>query len=351
MAETTIEWTATRGPDGVLHPGFTMNGWIGCEEVSPECDNCYARQGSRRLAAAHGLTLWPGEPGGASDRFFTGDDYWRKPFAWARKAAALGVRLKVFAFSFGDVFERRLDLIEPRNRLMRVIEATPQLDWLLLTKRPENMVELAHPVWPGAWPANVWAGATVGVSKSLERVAHLQKVPARLRFLSMEPLLEDVSLDGVFGLEEGSAWRECVCAEIDPSDRPCLTCDGRRSLGERSGIHWVICGGESGAIGKARPLDLHAVRRLRDACKGAGVPFFTKQMGHWLKGDPTGFRVDNWRLTDGRVWVPGHGEGFRTRPDAEFFSLYDKHGGDMGEWPEAYRVREQPTPREWPAAA
>lgn len=134
MAETTIEWTATRGPDGTMHKGFTHNAWIGCEEVDPdpehpggpsECDNCYARRGSARLGAQHHLQLWPKEPGGPSDRFFTGADYQKRPYAWNRKAAKLGVRLKVFAASYSDVAEDREDLVERRTQLGRTILETP----------------------------------------------------------------------------------------------------------------------------------------------------------------------------------------------------------------------------------
>lgn len=274
-ADSLIQWTT-----------HTFNPWVGCDEVDPdtahpggpsECDNCYARRGSARLGAQHKLQLWPATPGGPSDRFFTGEAYWRQPAKWNRAAARAGVRARVFCASYADVFQRRDDLVETRTRLLRLIGETPWLDWLLLTKRPENMIELASPVWPGDWPSNVWAGTTVGVKPSLSRVDHLRKVPAAVRFLSMEPLLEDVPLDGLFGLEPGNAWAECLCDEIDPSDRPCVTCEVRKEYGNASGIHWVIVGGESGS--KARPFDLAWARSLRDSCKAAGVAFFMKQLG------------------------------------------------------------------------
>jgi protein gp37 len=158
MGETTIQWTATRGPDGTMHPGFTLNPWIGCERVSPECDFCYADRGSRRLAAQHGLKLWDD----GSSRYLTKDPM-SKALAWNRKAQKLGVRLKVFCASYSDVFEDRPELVEPRAALLQTIEHTPCLDWLLLTKRPENMRRMTFSRWAGVWPGNVWAGVVVWI--------------------------------------------------------------------------------------------------------------------------------------------------------------------------------------------
>jgi protein gp37 len=232
MGEITgIEWTDS-----------TFNAWIGCERVSPECDNCYADRGSKRLAAQHGLNLWGG------DRYFTVDGYWKQPATWDRAAKAAGVRHRVFCNSFGDVFERRGDLVDRRTRLLHLIEATPSLDWLLLSKRPENMIELASPVWRHEWPPNVWAGTTVGVQASLKRAASLLTVPAAVRFVSCEPLLEPIDLSSVLG-----------------------------------GLAWVIVGGESGP--KARPFHTQWARSLRDACAANGVAFFFKQLGEYAVDD------------------------------------------------------------------
>lgn len=370
MGETTIQWTATRGPDGILHPGFTHNAWIGCTEVDPdpdhpggpsECDNCYARNGSKRLGAQHHLKLWPSHHGdGDPTHFFTGEDYQRKPFAWNRKAEKLGVRLKVFAASYSDVGERHPELVERRQRLARTILETPWLDWLLLTKRPGNLVELFSPTWPGSWPSNAWAGTTVGLRPSLSRIDELRKVPASVRFLSMEPLLDDsMSLD---------RWIKAVsvCAhcggEVDGMPNVCPACsrdglvtawgedqlqhlrDGSRysdpGLANEDGpdISWVIGGGESGS--KARPFSVEGARRLRDECAQAGIPFFWKQMGAVVNA---GGERDSVPPT--RQWPSGTPFARPGESTAGWRALLrDGHGGDWAEWPEDCRVRE------WPAS-
>lgn len=303
---TGIQWTATQAPDGTWVEGATFNGWIGCEHVSAECDHCYAESGSKRLAAAHRLTLW----GEGSSRFVTSDTYWRKPLTWNRKAERLGVRIKVFCASYADVFEDRPELVPLRNKLGLLIDDTPHLDWLLLTKRPENIARL----WPQHWsnlgvvPPNVWLGTTVGTCGSLHRVDELRRAPRSVvKFLSCEPLLDDFS--------------------------------GLLDLG---GIDWLIVGGESG--GGARPMHRQWAERFLARGQRARVPVFMKQMGRWVLGDDAGFRVNHWLLADGRGFCPPLiGPNAYTRPaDAVGFSLWDSHGGIPTEWPEALRVREFP---------
>lgn len=266
MGETTIGWTSTPRADGSLAPGYTFNPWIGCARVSPECDACYADSGSRRLAAQHGLKLWDG------DRYFTGDDYWTKPLAWNRKAAHANQRAKVFCASFGDVFEERDDLVLPRLRLQGLIERTPFLDWLLLTKRPENMYRLAGE-WRRQWPANVWAGTTVGVASSLKRAEALAAVPARVRFLSCEPLLGPLDL-------------------VPPPRRLWL------------GWDWVIVGSESGP--RARRMETEWARGIVEQCAAYHVPCFVKQIATVtgkMMGDGHGIDPSWWPLgTWPREW-------------------------------------------------
>lgn len=273
---------------GIQWCHHTFNGWLGCAKVagSPECDNCYAESGSKRLAAQHGLKLWEG------DRYFTVDNYWKQPAAWNRKAEKAGERHRVFCASYSDVFEDRPDLVATRERLLRVIVETPSLDWLLLTKRPENMVRLAEPVFGRErWPANVWAGTTVGVSSSLSRLRDLVHVPARTRFVSYEPALE---------LVDFRPWlRDC------PDVGECST-----HVNCPEPIDWLIIGGESGP--RARPFALEWAVDVVEQCRGTHCAPFVKQMG----SRPT---------RDGAPW-----------------KLNDSHGGDMGEWPEAIRIREFP---------
>jgi protein gp37 len=224
-AVTEIAWTDA-----------TFNPWWGCQRVSPGCQFCYAETFAKRT----GNDVW----GKESPRRFFGDKHWNEPLRWDRRAAEDGVRRRVFCASMADVFEDRRDLDPPRERLWDLIESTPNLDWQLLTKRPQNVVRLAR--WgTREWPANVWLGTTVeDQQRAEERIPHLKRIPARVRFLSCEPLLGPVYI------------------------RPWLP------LG---GIHWVIVGGESGP--KHRPMNLDYARALREQCAFGHVPFFFKQVG------------------------------------------------------------------------
>lgn len=270
---TSIEWT-----------DHTFNPWWGCEKVSPGCAHCYADTFARRLG--HGGTkppLW----GPGSERRMFGDKHWAEPLAWDRAAAEAGTRARVFCASMADVFEDRPELAAPRARLFGLILATPNLDWLLLTKRPENADRLwraAHrhdyEEWAGddagqpgpTWRPNVWLGTTVeDQRRAVERLPHLIAVPAAVRFLSCEPLLGPVDLfAALFG--EQYAFRGA-----HPDIPGCNTLQFVDGLGQ--GIDWVIAGGESGP--NARPMHPAWARSLRDQCAAAGVPFLWKQWGEW----------------------------------------------------------------------
>lgn len=125
---------------GIAWTDHTFNPWIGCAHVSPGCDHCYAEAGtSARIARGRGLPLW----GEGAARQVTSPDYWKQPLRWDRAAAKEGVRRRVFCASLADVFEDRRDLDAARCALWDMIEQTPNLDWLLLTKRPQNVLRLA----------------------------------------------------------------------------------------------------------------------------------------------------------------------------------------------------------------
>jgi protein gp37 len=150
-----------------------------------------------------------------------------------------------------DVFEERRELDDKREHLWKVIDETPHLDWLLLTKRPQNVRRLAP--WKASWPENVWLGATAETQKWLDRrMAVLTDTNARVLFLSCEPLLGPLDL---------SQW-----------------IDGARR-GVHRGIDWVIGGGESGH--HARPMHPEWLTSLRDQCVAAGIKFLFKQWGNW----------------------------------------------------------------------
>lgn len=255
MAENSkIEWC-----------DHTFNPWIGCQRVSPGCDYCYAE-----MQNAH--RKWTPGWGPGAPRTRTSAAYWRQPLKWNAQAAAAGTRPRVFCASLADVFDNQADPAW-RADLWSLIDATPNLDWLLLTKRPQNIAGMAerHPDLP-LLAGNVWIGTTVENQEEADRrIPHLLNVPAAKRFLSCEPLLGPVDLTNIRPPEvksgEAHGW-SCIWTE-NHVGRPV--------------IDWVICGGESGP--KARPTHPDWARSLRDQCKGAGVPFFFKQWGVWTPGE------------------------------------------------------------------
>lgn len=234
-ANSGIEWTH-----------HTFNGWWGCVEVSPACDFCYARTFANRYHQG----LW----GKDASRKMFGQKHWNEPLKWNRQAKAEGKRKRVFCGSMMDIMESRQELNEPRRRIYSLVEMTPWLDWMFLTKRPGMFRHLL----PNRWidkppfrrgPENLWLGTTVESNKYLHRIDQLKSVPATVHFLSIEPLLEELHLT-------------------------------REHLRD---IELVIVGGESGP--KARPMNPDWVRSIRDMCVAAGVPFFFKQWGEWAPGE------------------------------------------------------------------
>jgi protein gp37 len=224
--DSDIEWTH-----------HTFNPWWGCVKLSPACAHCYAESWAKRV----GMELW----GGQAPRRFFSEQHWRDPARWNEEAKSRGTRVRVFCASMADVFEPRSDLDPWREKLWRLIEATPWLDWLLLTKRP-GQIKHVYP-WAKSARNNVWLGTTAENQRWADRrIARLLSVEAKVRFLSCEPLLSAIEL---------TPW-----------------------LKDQQ-ITWVIAGGESG--GQARPTHPNWVRTLRDQCKTYGVPFHFKQWGHW----------------------------------------------------------------------
>lgn len=242
----------------------SWNPWIGCTKVSQGCRACYAES---LMDHRYGKVQW----GPEGTRVRTSDVNWRKPLTWNRKAGKEGRRYKVFCASLADVFEDRPELVEWRVELFRLIVHTPALDWLLLTKRPQHVMGLMNEMgWPSLMD-NVWLGTSVENQEQADkRIPELLKVPARIRFLSCEPLLGPVDLRTGGYLTGG--WTGAALP----------------------GIGWVIAGAESGH--GARPMDLDWVRSLRDQCQGAGTPFFFKQA--ILIGKKTELP-----LLDGRRWA------------------------------------------------
>lgn len=228
MGEVTkIEWT-----------DHTFNPWIGCTNVSPACDNCYAEA---MMDKRYGRVRW----GAGEDRSRTSAAYWKQPISWNRKAQADGVRRFVFCASLADVFDNEVDY-RWRHDLFALIEATPSLVWLLLTKRIGNVLKMTDPLRAQpCLPANAAVGATMANQEEYDRDrmklwdVKIQRGPL-FTFGSFEPLLGRVILD---------------CHAPD----------------------WVIVGGESGP--NARPADVDWARSLKRQCDGLGRVFNFKQVG------------------------------------------------------------------------
>jgi len=218
--DTNIEWC-----------DHTFNPWMGCTKVSTGCDRCYAETFADKR---FGLVEWGGPPRRTSAA------KWREPWEWNRAAEREGVRRRVFCASLADVFDNQVPE-DWRRDLFGLIDATPWLDWLILTKRPQNIARMMPAEW-GIYQ-NVWLGVSVeNQTEAKRRIPILQKIPAVLRFLSCEPLLGPINL--------------------------------RRLL---DSIDWVIVGAESGK--GARPMQQGWVRSIRDQCHThqPRVEFFYKQ--------------------------------------------------------------------------
>ena len=295
-----IEWT-----------DHTYNPWWGCARVSPGCECCYAETFAKRT----GHAVW----GVAAERRFFGEKHWNEPRRWDREAAAAGRRARVFCASMADVFEERPDLIAERRKLWDLVGETPHLDWLLLTKRPANIRKMVPRGWFwDRWPRNVWVGTTVEDQRRAdERIPVLLEVPAPVRFLSCEPLLDAVDLTRVRKME-GSELR--INALRSPLDT-----FGQRARQVHREIDWVIVGGESGP--GARDFELQWARRIVADCRGSGVPVFVKQLG----ARPISESDDDRRFV-----------GDMNLPRRFRLILADRKGGDERDWPEDLRVREFP---------
>jgi len=279
MAERTkISWT-----------DHTFNPWGGCSKVNEGCAHCYAEH---VMDHRFGRVKWG--PQGTRRRTSMGN--WRQPLRWDRAAAKAGTKRKVFCASLADVFEDRPKLVPWRNDLFDLIDATPNLYWLLLTKRPENIKKMWKPADSdlfsnqdqydhpeclyGRYRSNVWLGTSIAnqdnADEFVQRLLGCRSM-TNVLFLSVEPQIGRISL---------TPWIEL--------------------------LDWVIVGGESRQGGLVRPFNIDWARLLRRQCQEASVPFFLKQLGT--------------EVFDGRISLP----------------LAGNHNDDLAEWPEDLRVRECP---------
>lgn len=267
MPKTTIEWT-----------DFSHNFWVGCQKISAACDHCYAESWAKRSGHPE---LWDGE----RRRTKT----WGDISKWNRAAKVAGIRYSVFSNSLSDYFDNQ---VPPpwRTDAWEEIRVCDNLDFLLLTKRPQNIPKMLPPDWGAGWP-NVRLGTTVESPDEYRRIRFLQAVPCALRFLSMEPLLarcDDIPLDG---------------------------------------ISWVITGGESG--GNARPSHPDWFRSVRDQCAERGVAYLHKQNGEFAPGEIAGDFLDPEKPAKGMSWT-GSLEGWIEK--------WSEPDGYIDDEPDVYRV-------------
>ena len=286
----------------------------------------------------YGKVKW----GPQGTRLRTAESYWKQPIKWNKQkwsecqdchwrghlkniavadngrlacptcgGGVIPTRMRVFCASLADVFEDRPELAEWRADLFQLITDTPNIDWLLLTKRPENVMRQveeageilqksgSHYRSAGQWLKwvkhgidyvlpNLWLGTSVEDQDAADkRIPKLLEIPAKVRFLSMEPLLGPVDLSG--RSVEG-VWIDEEYADTDPELR-CIV--------DREGwpIHWIIVGGESGS--KARPMNPTWVRSLRDQCANAGVAFHFKQNGEYASVSEVSGPGEHYHFSDG----------------------------------------------------
>lgn len=244
MENSKIEWT-----------DHTANFWWGCFKVSPGCKNCYAETLSKR----YGKNIWG--PVATTDREQkTG--IWAELLKWNRHAMKEQRRRRVFVQSMSDFFEDHPQVGQWREDALSLISKCKWLDFQILTKRPENVNRMIADYagdceWLGenigkdnqGRYSNIWIGTSIENQEMADkRIPKLLNIPAKVRFLSIEPLLEHVEIHryALGGL---------------------ITTDS---------LSWVIVGGESG--NKRRPFDVAWARSIRDQCRKAGVPFFMKQI-------------------------------------------------------------------------
>lgn len=327
--DSKIEWT-----------DHTFSPWRGCVEATnkdgvqhPACDNCYARAMSKRNPKT--LGVW-GEPG-LGTRVMAAPAYWKRPIKWNREAEQAGERRRVFCASISDVFEdwrgpivdpkgNRVCFYEPnhgylptpayaenppagsrfatmddlRADLFRVIDATPHLDWLLLSKRPENIRRMwayvPHTVLQdeqhqfSGFRRNVWIGTSIADQATADvwipRLLECRDL-APVLFLSAEPLLGAIDLSRF-----KTPCRNAPCTGTTPRGKntivwaECGRCGG---AGTEILIDWVIVGGESGH--GARPMHAGWACGLRDQCEVSGTAFFMKQLSQ--ANSPNNFKDFN----------------------------------------------------------
>lgn len=363
---------------GIQWTDHTFNPWRGCVEVSPGCDNCYARRQAARNPKVMGT--WGDEQTGT--RVCASELMWKTPLAWngnswwcsncksncfellgkcrgcgepCRRPAKTGERPRVFCASIADVFEDWGGIVQDsqgrpgvcapdggivfpsdtdysagvplrlnhlRHRLFSVIERTPHLEWLLLTKRPENVLrKIPLRWWQSGFPGNVRLGTTVeNQAVAGERLRHLLSIDVP-NFVSAEPLLGPLWLLGVTQAD-GQVFN-ALTGEYHPREYEEYSSSPKLPRA----VEWLIVGGESGAAGQVRPFDPRWAEDLllQCQCQCRRVPFFMKQLGAVAGEARLVLKPYGWKI-----------------PAGERIPLTDAHGGNPDDWPGSIRVRQFP---------
>lgn len=256
--ETKIEWATA-----------TWNPWIGCTKVSPACDNCYGERWAKRCGRDFSKVTR------AADATFYAPLKWKEP-------------QRIFVCSLSDFFHANVPMGWFQEAIT-VMKTCPEHTFMLLTKRPENIVNrlLASNL---SLPANIWLGVTVeNQEQAYNRIPELLKMPAAVHFVSCEPLLGPVDL-APYLFDPSLGHFGCI---IDPNQ------PGGAKYYQPPGISWVICGGESGP--HARPMHPDWARSLRDQCAATHVPFMFKQWGEWGISELTGGFIRLGKKKTGRL--------------------------------------------------
>lgn len=303
---------------GISWCDHTFNPWWGCVRVSTGCERCYAETFARRM----GFDLW----GKDKPRRFFEQKHWSEPLKWEKEAREAKATRRVFCASMADVFQGHPELNLARARLWNLVEKTPHLEWLVLTKRPENFKPMVLEKWLNyGGPDNLRIGTTIEHQKVAKaRLRELFNWPGK-NFISVEPMLSPVSLaEAIEPEDEDWAMVNAINDDGEPEEfiEECeAECDwvnygqdlvpnpehyewaswrrwraGLFALGRL--VDWVIIGGESGA--GCRPMEIEWAAALMEECRIAGVPVFVKQLGgHPDKRDrreewPEVLRVQEW---------------------------------------------------------
>ena len=286
-----IEWT-----------DHTFSPWWGCTPVSEGCENCYAAAWANR----YGFDCF----GKGKPRRLFGKKHWTDPIRWDRKAREIGVKKKVFSGSMCDVFDEEAPE-GSRNALFGQVLNTPNLIWILCTKRPQNIPRMTPSYWwDVGFPGNLWMLVTAeNQARVDERVPLILKVPAKVRGVSIEPMVGPMDIKHLlphpFNREPHSPWCE-DCIGPHPSF------DGWKQTREDNHgpfLDWVVLGFESGR--GARPGHPDWARKVREDCQAAGVPFFFKQWGEWLPVGPDDEHPGS-KFDIGKKWLDGHVASFRV---------------------------------------